>query len=67
MQRLRLRDMGQRIGAGIGQAGVEIACGIRRTADADRVHHDEKGAVPVHFGSTSWRINGPGAGPSPNR
>jgi hypothetical protein len=43
-RRAGLRDMGQRVGAGVGHPVVEEGVGIGRAAAAHRIHHDEEGA-----------------------
>ena len=39
-----LRDMGQCVGAKVRQSAVEVGAGIRRTADANGIHHHKEGA-----------------------
>ena len=51
--RAGVMDMAQRIGPRIRHAVVEIAGGIRRTADAHRIHDDEKGPHQLIRSSTS--------------
>ena len=38
-----LGDMGQGVGAGVGDVTIEIGRGIRRPADAQGIHHHKEG------------------------